>query len=300
MTSTKMHPDEIYIDVSLVGRLISGQFPQWAHLPLKFHESAGTGNVIYRLGNDLAVRLPRTPSSVSKVEKEQVWLPQLAPLLPLAIPVPVGRGLPTDEYPWAWSVFRWIEGMDATASHLSDRHDAASALGRFVAALQKSDPTGGPPSGEQNFYRGVPLGDLDEVARASLKSLHGMIDIPAAKAAWEAALHTPAWKGKPKWIHGDLHAGNLLVRDGRLNAVIDFGGLGVGDPACDMMVAWTYFSSDTRKVFRAELGVDDATWARGRGWALYLGLVALPYYQTSNPALAGIARRSISEVLTDS
>ena len=299
MASIKMHPDEIQADLSLVRQLIAAQFPQWANLPLQSLESAGTSNIIYRLGTEMMVRLPRTLGSVSQLGKEQRWLRQLAPYLPLAIPIPLGHGTPSETYPYPWSVYRWIEGDDATYEPIFNLHEAAIALGRFVAALQKIDPTQGPPAGEHNFFRGVPLESLDAVVRKTLESLEGLIDVLAATAAWETALKVPPWKGPLRWIHGDLHAGNLLVRNSKLVAVIDFGGLGVGDPACDMMAAWTYFSSETRKTFQTEVGVDDSTWARGRGWALYLGVVALPYYQQSNPVLASIARQTIAEVLAD-
>ena len=300
MASGKMHIDEVDIDASLVSRLIATQFPQWANLPIVPFKSDGTDNVIYRLGDDMAVRLPRVLKTTSpQMEKERLWLPKLAPMLPLAIPVPLGQGVPVDGYPGLWSVYRWIEGKNAVAENVTDPCDAAALLGQFVASLQQIDPANGPIAGAHNFFRGVPLSECDEEVRSALKSLQGMIDIPAATTAWEKSLRTLVWKGRPCWIHGDLHPGNLLVHNGRLNAVIDFGGLGVGDPACDLMVAWTYLSAETREVFRVALKVDDATWARGRGWALYLGLVALPYYQVSNPVLAGIARRSIAEVLAD-
>ncbi len=245
------------------------------------------------------VRLPRMLSSASQIKKEQLWLPPLAPQLPLAIPVPLGQGVPDNSYPCVWSVYPWIEGENATAKCISNFHSTAEVLGRFVFTLRQIDCTHGPAAGEHNFFRGVPLIELDSKVRTALKSLQGTIDIPAATNAWETTLSVPAWKERPTWIHGDLHVGNLLARNGQLSAVIDFGGLGVGDPACDIMAAWTYFNSETRGTFREAVKVDDATWVRGRGWALYFGLVALPYYQNSNPGLADIARRTIAEVLGD-
>mgnify|MGYP000461645988 CR=1 FL=1 len=299
MASAKMHADEIHIDVSLVTRLIAEQFPQWKSFPLKSIESTGTSNAIYRLGDTMTVRLPRVASSVAQLKKEQLWLPRLAPHLPLAVPVPVAQGVPNDSYPCEWSIYSWIEGENANIASISNLNDAAKTLGRFIATLHQIDPTQGPLAGEHNFFRGVSLIELDNRVRSALRSLRGMIDIQAATTAWETALQVPPWKHRPSWVHGDLHVGNLLARDGQLTAVIDFGGLGVGDPACDMMAAWTYFTSKTRGTFRKEVQVDDATWARGRGWALYFGLVALPYYQTTNPVLAEIARTSIMEVLAD-
>jgi len=299
MTAGKMHADEVDTDVSLVGRLLAAQFPQWAELPIVPVPSAGTDNALYRLGADMAVRLPRIQRATGQVTKEQKWLPRLAPRLPLAIPVPLAQGTPAEGYPWHWSVYRWLEGENATIECIADLRQAATELAQFVAALQRIDPTGGPPPGAHNSSRGVPLATRDAQTRAAIASLHSMIDTDAATAAWEAALQTPAWHAPPVWIHGDLQSGNLLAIQGRLSAVIDFGCLGVGDPACDLIVAWNLFSAETRAVFRAALPIDDATWARGRGWALSVGLIALPYYQSTNPVLAGIARYAIAEALAD-
>ncbi|HKF39306.1 MAG TPA: aminoglycoside phosphotransferase family protein, partial [Ktedonobacteraceae bacterium] len=187
----------------------------------------------------------------------------------------------------------------ATSEHITDPGQAARDLAQFVAALQRIDPTGGPHPGVHNSFRGVPLSTRDAETRAAIAELSGMLDTGAVTAAWDAALQAPAWHGPPVWIHGDLQALNLLVAVGRLSAVIDFGCLGVGDPACDLQVAWNLLSAQIRDVFRAALQVDDATWARGRGWALSVGLIALPYYQSTNPVLAGIARRAIDEALAD-
>lgn len=287
------------IDVSLVNRLIAGQFPQWGDLPIMPVDSSGTDNVIFRLGDDMAVRLPRVEWGISQVEKEQRWLPILAPHLPLDIPAPLALGMPAEGYSWCWSVYHWLEGKDATIGSLDDPYQAATTLAQFVTALQRIDSTGGPTPGQHNSCRGVPLAMRDPSVHAAIANLHNTIDTDLAAKAWEAALQAPVWQGPDVWIHGDLHAGNLLVDRGQLSAVIDFGCLGVGDPACDWMFAWNLLSVETRNVFRSALSVDDATWARGRGWALSLGLIALPYYQSSNPVLAGIARRMIDEVLAD-
>jgi aminoglycoside phosphotransferase (APT) family kinase protein len=300
MSAGKMHADEVDVDVSLVGRLLAVQFPQWADLPIEPVHSAGTDNAIYRLGSEMAVRLPRIEGATGQVDKEQQWLPRLAPHLPLAIPVPLAKGRPGEGYPWQWSVYQWLEGETATNEGLADLGQAARDLAHFVAALHGIDPTSGPAPGAHNSFRGVPLSTRDAETRAAIAELSGMLDTGAVTAAWETALQTPAWHGPPVWIHGDLAPLNLLVQRGRLSAVIDFGCLGVGDPACDLIVAWNLLSAQTRDVFRAALSVDDATWARGRGWALSVGLIALPYYQSSNPVLADIARRTIAEVLADS
>jgi aminoglycoside phosphotransferase (APT) family kinase protein len=299
MSAPKMHADEADIDSALVHRLLVGQFPQWADLPLQPVVSAGTDNVMYRLGDQMAVRLPRARSAAGQIGKEHHWLPRLAPHLPLAIPVPLAKGLPAEDYPWGWSIYRWLEGDNATNAPVADLQQAARELGQFVAALQQIDPNGGPQPGRHNFFRGEPLRLRDVETRQTIDALDGVIDTGAAMAAWDAALQVPEWDGKPVWIHGDLQSGNLLTVDGRLNAVIDFGGLAVGDPAGDLIVAWNLLTAETRPAFRAELAVDDATWARGRGWTLTIGVVALAYYQVSNPVLAEISRYSIEQVLSD-
>ncbi len=293
----KMHVDEVDTGVPLVGRLLAGQFPQWAGLPIEPVHSAGTDNALYRLGDDMAVRLPRILSATAQVDKEHQWLPRLAPFLPLAIPVPVAKGSPGEGYPWHWSVYRWREGENATIERIADARQAATDLAQFIAARQRIDAAGGPPPGPHNSARGEPLAMRDTRTRDAIATLRGVLDVDAVTAVWDAAIAAPQWRGPPVWLHGDLHSGNLLAVQGRLSAVIDFGCLGVGDPACDVMAAWTFLSAETRDVFRAALHVDDASWARGRGWALSFGLIALPYYRSTNPVLAGIARRAIDEAL---
>jgi len=299
MPVRKMHTDEIETDVPLVRRLLAAQFPQWAELPIEPVISAGTDNALYRLGDDMAVRLPRIHSATGQVDKEHQWLPRLAPYLPLAIPVPLAKGEPGEGYPWHWSVCRWLEGENATLERIADPCQAAMDLAQFIAALQRIDSTGGPPPGPNNSFRGVPLAARDSQTRTAIASLQDVIDTDAVTAAWDASLQAPPWQGLLVWIHGDLQSGNLLAQQGRLSAVIDFGCLGVGDPACDLQVAWNLLSAEARDVFHAALPVDEATWVRGRGWALSVGLIALPYYQTTNPVLAGISRRAIDEVLAD-
>ena len=294
----KMHADEVDTDASLVRRLLVAQFPDWADLPIEPVEPRGTDNALYRLGNDRVVRLPRRERTVGTLEKERAWLPRLAPFLTLAVPIPLAEGTPTEDYTWTWSVYSWLEGESATADRLADLDLAATDLARFVAALQRIDPTGGPGPGEHNFFRGEALAERDAAVRASIEALHGEIDVGAVTAAWKAALRAPEWKGPPVWIHGDLDSRNLLAVEGRLSAVIDWGSLGVGDPACDVMVAWKVLSGDSRDTFRTALSIDDATWARGRGWALSQALGALAYYTLeTNPVLVRESRRWMAEVL---
>jgi aminoglycoside phosphotransferase (APT) family kinase protein len=291
--------DDAVIDAALLGRLMAAQFPVWAALPIEPVNSAGTDNALFRLGEAMVARLPRLPRAAPQVEKEQRWLPRLAPHLPLAVPAPLALGAPGEGYPWAWSVCRWIDGAEAAPERIGDPTAAAVALAGFIVALQGLDAAEGPPVGAQNNYRGVDLIHLDAVARGAIAALGGVVDTKAATAAWDEALAAPAWGGRPVWLHGDLHAGNLLARDGALIAVIDFGLAGVGDPACDLMAAWSWLPEAARGAFRAALAADPATWARGRGWAVYWGLVAFAGHRLGNPALAAMARRTLEAALAD-
>jgi aminoglycoside phosphotransferase (APT) family kinase protein len=286
-----MHAHELHTDVALVRRLLESQFPEWAALPVERISTSGTVNALYRLGDGMVVRLPRTDWGIGAVDRELRWLPRLAPLLPVEIPVPLARGAPAEGYPWKWGIYPWLEGESPAAGEDALARD----LARFVAALHGIEFAGGPPAG-----RGAALlVSWDESTRAALAALEGTIDTDAATAVWDAALRIPGWSAPPVWTHGDLMPANLLVRDGRLTGVIDWGGFGVGDPAVDLMPAWNLLGAAGRDVFRGELRVDDATWARGRGWALCTGLVALPYYEETNPELAENARYRIGEVLAD-
>jgi aminoglycoside phosphotransferase (APT) family kinase protein len=289
-----MHDGEVDTDASLVRRLLVAQFPEWADLSIERVRSKGTDNAIYRLGDDMAVRLPRIDWAIDQVDKEHRWLSKLAPHLPLAIPVPVARGSPAEGYPWEWGVYRWLEGDEVTIGHLADLDRAAADLAAFVVALHGIDPTGGPPGG-----RGEPLSTRDAETRAAIASMEGTLDAAAVTQAWEAALRVPEWGRPPVWTHGDIQPGNLLAVDGRITAVIDFGVLGLGDPSCDLIVAWNLLSGESRVVFRAAIDVDDATWARGRGWALSVALLYIPYYLHTNPAGVEDARRVVEEVLLD-
>lgn len=300
MKRARMHADELDIDAALVHQLIAAQFPQWSEHPLVPVPSAGTDNALLRLGSTMLVRLPRIHWAVEQVEKEQQWLPRLAPHLPLAIPHPLAMGMPGKGYPWRWSVYDWLEGENTAPDRLADLGQAARDLADFVHALHQIDTTGGPLPGPHNSSRGVPLIERDAAVRTALAALDGVLDIGAAAAAWEVALTAPVWEGPPVWIHGDLHAGNLLAQDGKLSAVIDWGCLGIGDPACDLLPAWTLFGGRSRDIYREALRVDDATWERGRGWALSMGLIALPYYRDTNPQLAAMAKEMVGEALRES
>ena len=297
MTVKKMHADEVATDADLIRRLLAAQFPQWAGLPIEPVASAGTDNALYRLGDDLAVRMPRIHWAAGQVEKEARWLPEFAPRLPLAIPAPLAVGEPGEGYPWRWGVYRWLNGETVHPDRLDDPIDLARELARFVNALHAIDASGGPGPGDHNSGRGRPLIDRDASTHTALDSLRDEIDIEAATALWDAAHAAPIWDRPPVWVHGDLQAGNLLAADGRLSAVIDFGCLGVGDPAVDLLPAWNLLSGAARDAFRAELNVDDPTWRRGQGWALSVAAIALPYYRDTNPTLAGSSRRVFAALL---
>lgn len=295
----KMHADEVDIDSNLVGRLIISQFPEWATLTVVPVAFRGTDNALYRLGGNLVVRLPRREKNTRQLEKECHWLPKLAPLLPLAVPVPVAIGKPGEGYPFDWAIYRWLEGEPAAGDKI-DLGQAATDLATFVAALQQVDAAGGPPPGEHNAWRGVPLVMRDRAVRSAIASLGSGINTESVTAAWEAALSARDWQHSPVWVHGDLDSRNLLAKDGRLTAVIDFGCLGVGDPACDVMVAWKMLSTGSRDIFLNALSVDEATRIRARGWALSQALIALAYYTVeTNPMLVREAQRWIAEVLAD-
>ena len=298
MSSQKMHANEVTTDVSLVRRLLDSQFPQWANLAIKPVRSTGTDNAIFRLGNDMSVRLPRIDWALGQVDKEHEWMPRLAPHLPLRIPMPLAKGQPDKGYPYHWSVYKWLEGENSSIEQIIDPCQTATELAQFLTALQQIDTTGGPLAAKHNL-RGVPLKTRDRVTRESIAALKGTIDTKAALAVWEEALQAPEWNNELVWFHGDLLIGNVLFDRGRLSAVIDFGGLGVGDPACDLMIAWSLFSGESREVFRKGLKIDDATWTRGRGLALSVAVIFIPYYLHTNPVGVGYARRMIAEILAE-
>jgi aminoglycoside phosphotransferase (APT) family kinase protein len=296
----KLHADEVATDASLARRLVAAQFPQWADLEVEPVDENGTENATFRLGDELSVRLPRGPRrGVGQVDKDLRWLPMLAPLLPLAVPAPIAKGMPAEGYPFEWAVYGWLPGEPATPDRIADPTRAATDMAGFLAALQRVDTTGGPAGGRPNTSRGIPVRLRDEQTREAIAALGGEVDVDAVTKIWERALRAPDWDGLPVWVHGDLIPGNLLASDGRLSAVIDFAALCVGDPSNDVMVAWTFLAAETRAAFRDELGVDDATWARGRGWALSWALIALPYYLHTHPPIVRDARRTIDEVLAD-
>ncbi|MGI8938337.1 MAG: aminoglycoside phosphotransferase family protein [Iamia sp.] len=285
---------EVDVSMDLVRELLVDQHPDLADLPLR-EVPSGWDNVIARIGDDLVARLPRREAAVALIHHEQRWLPDLAPALPLPVPDPVRTGVPGRGFPWRWSICRWMPGRSALDQPPTDPATAVT-LGAFLAALHRPAPPNPPP----NPYRGVPLAVCDPVVRDRLDRLSGEVDAPALRALWERLVTTPPWSGPPLWIHGDLHPGNLVVHDGALTGVIDFGDIAAGDPATDLAVAWTLLSAKDRAAFRAAAGrTDDPdTWARARAWAVHLGCAYL-LSSSDRPEYGAMGRRALSEALAD-
>ncbi|MEU3338109.1 aminoglycoside phosphotransferase family protein [Streptomyces sp. NPDC006668] len=299
MTTGQTRPGLHPVDDELVRRLITDRFPRWAELPIERFVSGGTVNAVFRLGEDMVVRLPLVEGGAKDVALEQQWLPRLASSLPTAVPEVLGAGEPGHGYPWPWSVYRWLPGRSPEAGVLAEPVALARDLAAFVKAMRGVTLPGAPRA-----HRGGPLAELDAETRAAVERLRGIpeegVDCDAVLAVWEDALRVPGWDGPPVWLHADLMPGNLLVDAGRLTAVIDFGCMGMGDPACDLFPAWNLLPAGAREVFREALGVDAATWRRGRARTLSQAVIALPYYRETNPAMAGNARHVIRAVLEGS
>ncbi|MFF8958562.1 aminoglycoside phosphotransferase family protein [Streptomyces sp. NPDC014894] len=298
MGSRKMHENQVETDADLVRRLLAGQFPEWAGLAVEPVDSYGTDHDIYRLGDRLSVRLPCVDWATGQAEKEAKWLPRFAPRLPLAVPVQLAAGRPAEGYPYPWSVYEWLPGVTSAGGALGDPEEAAADLAAFVVALRGVETEGAhprPPGG-----RGAPLQELDETVRRSIALLGDRVDGAAALRSWEESLAAPAWAGRETWLHGDLLAGNLLVVDGRLSAVIDFGCFNVGDPACDLQPAWNVFEGKSRERFLTELRADEAARLRGRGWVLFQTVAAQAYYWDTNPGMIRQTSHALAQVLADS
>jgi aminoglycoside phosphotransferase (APT) family kinase protein len=290
----RMHADELPVDVALVRALLEEHFPEWAALPLERVASFGTDNALYRLGDELLVRLPRIDWATRDIEKDARWLDQLRPLLPVAIPELLATGTPGCGYPWTWGIYRWLEGENPVVGAIARPDELARDVGRFVAAVRRLGIRDTRPGSRAGL-----LIERDAEVRGAISEVADEFDAAAVEAVWERALRAPAWATPPVWTHGDLLRGNLLLREGRLHAVIDWSLLGVGDPACDAIVAWSVLSGETRETFRIEAGFDDATWLRGQGWAVCCGLLQIPYYSVTNPELADNGRRMVREVLAE-
>jgi aminoglycoside phosphotransferase (APT) family kinase protein len=287
------------ITPELVARLVASQFPQWAGLPVRPVDVDGWDNATFRLGEHMSVRLPSSAAYQEQVEKEYRWLPVLAPQLPLPIPEQLGKGEPGCGFPRPWSVNRWIDGQTADAGTVASLPEFAADLAGFLSALYQADPSGGPLPGTHNFFRGGSPAYYDAEAQAALTALRGHIDTGVAAEIWAAAL-AAKWDGPPVWFHGDAQPGNLLLDPaGRLSAVIDFGTSGIGDPACDTTIAWTFFSGASQRVFKERLPFDEATWTRGRGWAIWKAMIVLAGELGTDPAGAAFTRSVIDKIIAD-
>ncbi|SNT57702.1 Predicted kinase, aminoglycoside phosphotransferase (APT) family [Streptosporangium subroseum] len=291
-------PQRITVDAEQVHRLIAGQFPQWADLPVEPVANGGWDNRTFHLGDGMLVRLPSASEYALAVEKEHRWLPPLASQLPLPIPAPLAKGEPGAGYPFSWSIYRWLDGEPASVDRIADPVGFAVDLAGFVAALQSIDTADGPRPGKHNWFRGATLRTYEGQLESALEKLDGHVDVSLAREIWKTALDA-RWDGVDSWFHGDLAQGNLLLKDGRLAAVIDFGTCGVGDPACDLAIAWTLLTADGRQAFRERLSVDDARWARGRGWALWKTMVTCSYTLGDTGESALNARRALTEIFAE-
>jgi aminoglycoside phosphotransferase (APT) family kinase protein len=296
-----MTDDEAPPDLALARRLVADQFPHWAHLPVREVEYSGWDNRTFRLGDQLSIRLPRSRHYRDQVAKEQHWLPILGPQLPVPIPRPVAQGVPGPDYPHAWSVYAWIDGSPASRERVGDLVGLARSTGEFLVALRRCDATNGPLPGQHNWWRGGPLDFYLEDAWTALATVADeltAVDVAVASTILHEAIST-VWPHPPVWFHGDVAFGNLLVRDGRLAAVIDFGTSGVGDPACDVVLAWTLLTGTARTAYAESLGLDHDTWARGRGWGLWKALITIAGSRETDPAGTDEARRVLREILAD-
>ena len=288
--------DRDSLDVALAERLVRDQFPRWADLPVRPVDLPGWDNRTFRLGDTMSIRLPTGPWYAFQVEKEQRWLPLLAPQLPLPIPEPLGHGEPGEGYPYAWSIYRWIDGSPATPDRIGNLTTFAIDLAGFLVALQQADTMGGPAPGRHNFFRGGPLETYEDETREAIDELGEDIPRDLALNILDDAL-TAEWSGPPVWFHGDVAIGNLLVTHGTLSGVIDFGTSGVGDPACDVVIAWTLLDDESRAAFRRTLSVDDVMWARGRGWALWKALITYAQHRRQTDTAAAADARRVLDVI---
>lgn len=279
-------------------KLVAEQFPKWAHHEVVPVENGGWDHRTFHLGKDMVLRFPSAASYANQVQKEQKWLPYLAPRLPLTIPTPVGLGNPGHGYPWHWSVYNWIDGDTVASQTQLPRKRIASPLAQFLTTLYSVDTKDGPLAGEHNYYRGGHVSHYEEEVFKAIELLGTKVDAKTITRIWKSGAESE-WEKPPVWVHGDVSPGNLLIKDEKLSAVIDFGLLSVGDPACDLAISWTYFEEESRKCFREALEIDTDTWKRGRSWALWKSLILTSGMSSSNPVEVALAGHVIREALND-
>ncbi|MEO0608221.1 MAG: aminoglycoside phosphotransferase family protein [Pseudomonadota bacterium] len=286
------------IELEVARRLIDAQFPEFRHFALHPIESGGTDNTIFRLGDSFSVRFPKRAEAAEHIDTEKFWLPRLA-ALPVRIPKPQAKGAASSEFPYPWTIYDWCPGQALSETEVKDWAQAAKDISTFLQALQVMDTQDAPLSGPRNHFRGVPLKNRDALTRAAIHGLADEYPEPELLHHWHDALSATPHRESPVWLHGDLQGGNILVFEDRISAIIDFGLCGVGDPACDLMVAWSVLPKQVREPFRQQIACNEAAWARGRGWALSVSAIALEYYRDRNPHLSHISRQTLSAILTD-
>jgi aminoglycoside phosphotransferase (APT) family kinase protein len=290
---TKMHDNEFEVEDILVYTLLKSQCSRWANLPLKAVTSSGTDNALFRLGGDYVVRLPRVDWAAESINKEYEWVPKLARFLEIPISEPVFKGSPDKSYPWSWIVAKWNEGCNPPFEENDEYELLAKDLANFLNELHGIQLANGPSS-----RRGISLKEIDTETKNAIDELRGEIDTQSITSLWNQLSNAPPWGKDPVWVHGDFLPGNILVQNNRLSAVIDFSCVGIGDPACDLAIAWSLLKPHSRRIFRETLSdIDDQTWERGRGWALSIALIMLPYYKHSNSVLTALARRVIENAV---
>ena len=292
--------DKLEITTTIVTALIAEQFPQFSHLPIRPVANGGNDNRTFRLGSEMSIRLPSGEEYVRQVQKEQTWLPRIATHLPLPIPSPISMGLPSKDYPWNWSIYKWLEGTSANSLELNDAHleIIAFQLAEFLKEFHQFDADGAPAPGLHNWWRAAHTSVYDAETRELIEKLNGFIDADKAIKLWQRAINSK-WDQAPVWVHGDVASGNLLVKDNKLAAVIDFGCMGIGDPACDLTIAWTFFRGKSREIFKATLRLDEDTWARARGWAMWKALYEISVLVDKSGAALATQRQIIDAVIEE-
>ncbi|MFK7824157.1 MAG: aminoglycoside phosphotransferase family protein [Oligoflexales bacterium] len=294
MPETKLHDDEVDIDVTIVKHLIAKQFPQYDRQVVSALVPSGTDNKMFKLGLDKIVRLPRTSGAVASLQKEEKWLPIIGENLPTAVPIPIHAGEPTKEYPFPWLIIPFISGSTPGLSNPLDGEQAAFDLAKFIGAMQQQDTNGAPLC-----TRGQHIKNRDSAVRKSVELLGDEYDLDQLLEIWNDSVNTPRWEGPSCWIHGDLHVGNILSNGGKINAIVDFGLCGVGEPSCDFMPAWTLLKKENREKFRSLINADENCWKRARGWAFSMGVLGYPYYKNTNPIFASIAKNAMDQAIAD-